>query len=158
MRKLPGLVFLAVCSVVYLTPFAPLAWAGETLMGTINVTDGGTATNRTTGYVAYACPANATGGCFEIGTNNKITVQCDQACFIGANVSGCDAGQCLKVAADEKFPTSVSSQALTLTGRAFNSDGGTAGVAVTYTGGWFAASPVSGAACVCKVFLRSGTE
>lgn len=154
--------FTPAVAVVTLLAFS--AWAGETLLGVIVVTDGGTGTNKTAGATA-AAPTTFINGTrcnagFDIGPNAKLTVQTDEGCFVGANVTGCDAGQCLSLAANEKFPTSVGPN-ISMTGSAWNWDGGsqsTPCVVTAYTG-WIAVSPpLGGAACHAKVFQRSGTE
>jgi len=153
-----GLVVLLACFVAFLSPFAPVldAWAGESLLGKLVVNDGGTTTNRCTGWSAYAGA-----GAFVVSPLSKITIQCDGIADILTDVGGCDAGACLRVVANEKFPTSVNTNK-TLTCKAYNSDGGTAGVSVTYTGGWVAMSPdpatAAGVATTCKVYARTGTE
>lgn len=150
-----ALLFLALASI---TP----AWAGDKLIGTILVTDGGTASNRTTGYTAYACPSNVNGGCFEVGVNNIIDVQCVEDCFVCLDMSGCDAGTGVALGAGMLLPESTASIAITNTGKAYNSDGGSAGHSVTYTGGWISVSPwntdAGGTTVHAKVFQRNGRE
>lgn len=120
------------------------AWAGETLLGTIVVSDGGTASNRTTGTT------------FVVSPLSKISIQCDQAGFVLTDVPGCDAGKCVEVASKQFFATSVNTNK-TFTSCAYNADAGC--TAVTYTGGYVAAAPASGAASmVCRVFSRNGLE
>lgn len=136
---------------------ALLAHGGEVMNstrgGTIAVTDGGTASNRTTGFRGYASTET-----FVVSPLAKITIQCDQDAYVGTDVAGCDAGQCLELTAGTMFPTQVNGSQ-TLTGHAWNSDGGGAGHAVAYSGGWVAIAPVTGAStAVCKVFARSGLE
>lgn len=123
---------------------AIVCYAGEIRLGTIVVTDGGTATNRTTGTT------------FVVPTNSKISIHTDEACFVGVGVSGCDAGMCIPLTANQLFPTSTNA-AKTLTGCAYNVDAGC--TAVTYTGGWVAVSPPSGGAnCHGYVYARTGQE
>ncbi len=81
-----------------------LAWAGDKLIGTVIVTDAGTASNRTTGYTAYACPANVNGGCFLVGSPTILDVQCDEDCLVCTDLAGCDAGS-RDVAANINRPT-----------------------------------------------------
>lgn len=152
-------VFGFVCvSLLGVAPFFGVALAGEKLIGTLIVSDGGTVTNRTSGYTNYACPANTTGGCFllPVGVSAYISVQCDQASYVLTDVAGCDAGQCLKLAADQLLTTSVNT-VKNLSAYVINSDGGAA-LAITYNGGWIASAPVSGASSVCRVFDRRGNE
>ncbi len=156
MRKLAALIVLV----------ASAAWAGEVLLGVIVVTDGGTGSNRTAGAAAAApttfldrtkCNAG-----FAVNSLDKVTIQTDEGCYVATDVSGCDAGMCLLLAANEKFPTSINTSK-TFTAYAYNWDGGSQAVsatcAVTYTGGWISvAPPVGGAACHAKVFYRTGKE
>ena len=111
-------------------------WAGETLLGTISVPDGGTASNRCT-----AVP-------FVIPTSQKITIQCNADSYVGVDVPGCDGGTCLKVLADQILPTSVST--VTKSCHAIN------GGVTTYTGSHVAMSTATVGAC--RVYKRSGTE
>ncbi len=74
------------------------------------------------------------------------------------DVPGVDAGTGLKLAADEKFPTSVNSYT-SKPANALNGDGGSAAVGVYYCGGWVAVAPVPGASlAVCRVYQRNGFE
>ena len=131
---------------------ATVAYAGEKYLGVLIVTDAGTVSNRTTGYAAYTAA-----GAFVVQPPAKISIQCDQDSFVGVDVPGCDAGQCLKLLAGQLLPTSVDT-ARSLTGYVVNSDGG-ANLAITYSGGWVASAPVTGnAVSVCKVFSRQGME
>jgi hypothetical protein len=145
------------------------AWAGETLLGVILVTDGGSGTNFTAGIAATngvmassAATISAT-QCvtgFDVGGNRKITVQTDEGCFVCVNLSGADAGNCLSTAANEKLPTSTG-DTRSLTSSAWNWDGGSQATPCVTTryGGWVAvAPPLGGAACHAKVFGRTGTE
>lgn len=123
---------------------AGAVWAGETLLGTIVVSDGGTASNRTTGTTFIVAPLT------------KISVQCDQAGFVLNDVPGCDAGTCIEVASKQFFTSSINASK-TYTSCAYNADAGC--TSVTYTGGWIAAAPASAAASmVCRVFSRNGGE
>lgn len=112
------------------------AHAGEMLLGTIYVPDGGSATNRCT-----ATP-------FVIPPSSRITVQCSAESYVGTNVGGCDGGTCLKITADAIFPTSVGNVVAKCT--AIN------GGATTYTGGHLAMSTAT--VSYCRVYSRSGTE
>ncbi len=134
---------------------ATSAFAGEILLGTLVVTDAGSVTNRTVGNI------NSGAGQFVVAPLSKITVQCDQAGLVLTDVAGCDAGNCIRVAADEKFATSINTSKK-LSARAWNWDGGAQGSAepvVTYTGGWIAAAAPAGQAVLyCRVYSRTGTE
>lgn len=160
MKRLAFSALLAV-SVFVVGFLATPAHSGERFLGRLLVIDGGTATNRT------MCASNTgtgTAGCststlpFVVPSSTKITIQTDEACLVGTDVAGCDAGTCLYTAAGEKFPTSTG-PAVVLVGLAAPGDAGTSGVAVKYTGGWVAIAPVLGAqVCHARVFERSGTE
>lgn len=147
---------------------ATAAWAGEKLLGIIVVTDGGSGTNYSSGGTANvdgvltSNPLNLVNGTrcntgFEIGApGTLITIQTDEGCFCGVDVVGCDAGQCLKLAADEKFPTSVKRK-ITFADPSWNWDGGSAApasaCAASHTGTRLAcAPPIGGAACHARVF------
>ncbi len=120
------------------------ALAGEFYKGTIRVDDAGTMSNFDTGYFDSTAPNSS----FALKGNSKITLQCDQAAWVTSERKSCDAGNCLKVAADEKFPTSTN--ALTLVSPTM--DGG------SYSGGVVGVAPVSGVVLTCRVFERTGTE
>lgn len=151
MRKLVAVLALTAAVV------ATVAWAGESgtatspLLGKLVVSDAGTTTNRCTGWAAYAG-----GGAFVVPPLAKISVQCDSAAYFLTDVAGCDAGNCVKLAADQFF-TSTINGSKTLTCYAFNSDAGIIGVPVTYTGGWVSMAPV-GASATCRVWSRKGDE
>jgi len=143
------------------------AAAGEfPLLGTILVSDAGTGSNRTAASSAgapttYINRTRCSAG-FVVTPQSKISVQCDQAAYVGVNVAGCDAGTCVELAAKQFFTTSVGA-AQTLTARAWSWDGGSQAAAsacvVTYTGAWVAVAPVTGAAAAtCRVFERQGNE
>lgn len=138
-------------AVVTLLAFS--AWAGETFIGNIYVSDGGTVSNATTGYGSAGCaystqsgPACATDQAFPIGTNVKLTLQPDSACCVSVNRATTDGGICTGLTAGQLFPTSTATTPVTAT----QSDGG------TYSGGIISitASP----SCRLRVFTRSGTE
>lgn len=135
-----------------LTLAAFSAWAGETFIGNIYVSDGGTVSNATTGYGSAGCaysttsgPACATDQAFPIGANVKLTLQPDSACCVSVNRATTDGGICTGLTAGQLFPTSTG-QAVTTT----QSDGG------TYTGG--IVSITATPSCRLRVFTRSGTE
>lgn len=137
---------------------ATSAWAGEFLLGTLGVYDGGVVTNRTNGYVNYSCPPSDGGlGCFVVSPQTKITVQPDDAVYFITDVPTTSATRGLFIAGGEKFPTSINGNR-TGTAYANNSDGGTVGVAVTYTGGWVTMTSTDGGPRNVKVFARTGTE
>ena len=138
---------------------ATAAWAGEKLLGKLVVNDGGTTSNRCSGYSGYAAT-----GAFVVPVLAKITIQCDSDAYVLTDAAGCDAGQCIKLTAGTLFPTSVN-VSKTLSCGAFNSDGGVAAansLNVSYTGGHVAMSPLesaaAGAITTCRVFSRAGTE
>jgi hypothetical protein len=155
MKQALGALSVALCLAVSASPFAT-AFAGESLLGTIIVTDAGTSTNRTTGWGAYAGT-----GSFVVKPLTKISIQCDQASLVLTDVAGVDAGTGIRVAADQAFPTSVNTNK-NLTGYSFNSDGGVAAAnrnAVTYNGGWVAVAPITGnSISYCRVYSRKGDE
>ncbi|MEY4955768.1 MAG: hypothetical protein RL409_25 [Gemmatimonadota bacterium] len=140
MRKL-GL--LTVC-------LAASALAGPRLLGVLTVSDGGTTTNRCTGWGAYAG-----GGAFTINPLSNIMVQCDAPATVLNDVAGCDGGPtCVTLAANQVLWTTINGNK-NLTCHAFASDGGTAGHAVTYNGGHFAMYPLAPAdsqVVRCKVY------
>lgn len=156
MKYLPGSLLVLTCLAVFVSPFAPLAHAGEALLGKLVVSDGGTTANRCTGWEAYAGA-----GSFVVTPLTKISIVCDSTAYVLTDVAGCDAGNCVKLAADQFFTTSVN-VAKNLTCKAFASDGGVAGHAVTYNGGWVAMSPDpgagAGAVTTCRVYSRKGDE
>ncbi len=138
------------------TLWALAASGGEKPLGIIIVTDAGTQSNRTTGYTAYA-----TATAFSIGPQSKISVQCDQDCYVCTDAAGCDAGTGVNLGAGMLLPTSIGTS-VCLTGKSYNSDGGTAGNPVTYCGGWLSVAPWNtdggGTTAVAHVFSRSGLE
>jgi len=123
---------------------ATTAWAGEVLLGTLRVADGGTTANRTT-----ATP-------FVVPSNALLSIQCDQASYVMTDVATCDAGVCVYLGANMLLPTKVNGSK-TYSYPATNPDGGAA-ITTSYSGGWVASSPGSGATSVCKVFSRTGQE
>ena len=132
------------------------AWAGETFMGRIYVSDAGTVSNATTGYGSAGCASQTSptgaGACdqaFPLGSNLKLTIQCDSACGVSVNRGTTDAGIAMALSAAEKFPTSLATTNFTTA----LPDAG------SYTGGLVSISPTPGSAtCRCNVFTRSGTE
>ncbi len=92
------------------------AWAGETFLGRIYVSDGGTVNNATTGYLSAGCsrqqdPAGA-GACdqaFPLGTGIKLLIQSpDSDCCVSTNRATTDAGICFRVTANQMLPLSLS--------------------------------------------------
>jgi hypothetical protein len=144
MKRLSLYAVAAVCVGVALS-FAPLAHAGETPIGIITITDGGTATNR--------CNAAAA---FDIGNNVKLTLQCDAGVYVQTNAVTAPAGSSLSIEAGEKFPTSVGAQTSRTCFGVLLSDAGVN--PTTSYNGHLAISAVSGATASCKVFVRTGTE
>lgn len=115
------------------------------LIGMIMVQDGGTISNIDTGYNNGNYPNAA----FNLSVaNQKLTIQCDQAAYVLTDQNGVDAGNGIKLAADEKLTTSINSIGRTWT----KLDGG------SYTGGIVSIAPVSGATAICKVWSRTGLE
>lgn len=144
---------------------AMTAWAGDTLLGVILVSDGGTVSNATTGYGSAGCAAQGTspggaGACaqsFRIGCPMLISIQCkDQGAKVAVNQYTVDAGQGVTLAADQFLTDSTGSCVYVPPGtvaRAGVLDGG------FYTGGVVAISPLAGAArAECNVYSRVGNE
>lgn len=163
---MPKLTLLCVCVAAVALSGCAKAWAEVSPpLGIITVTDGGTASNRS------MCASDAggttdvrTSGCasaflpFVIPTSTKITIQCDQAAYVATGLAGVDAGSGMKLAVDEKFPTSTGATRYICTA-ASNGDGGSAAVGVCYSGGWVSIAPLVGSSlAVCRVFARLGTE
>lgn len=135
MKRLICLVGLVVSAAVL---------AGELRLGTIVVTDGGTANNRNTGTT------------FLLPTAGQISVHTDEGCFVGVDVSGCDAGMCIPLAANQLFPTSTNSMH-NYTSCGYNVDGGC--TAVTSNAYYLSVAPPSGGAnCHAYVYSRNGKE
>ena len=157
MRNLPGALLVALCLVVYATPFVPLAHAGERLLGVLIVSDGGTVANPCTKVGAYKVDA----GPFYIAPRSLLSVQCDFAAHFLTDVAGVDAGTGIELAAGQFFTTSVG-DGKSFTCKAFASDAGIAGHNITYYGGWVAigahASSLNSTITSCRVYDRSGLE
>ncbi len=134
----------------------------EDWIGTIIVTDGGTSSNRTTGYTnsnygistkAFSVPA----------PNGKISIQCDEDAWVCTNRAGCDAGVGVAITAGQLFPTTTVAQS-TQSGQSMNPDAGVgqaSGFTVTYYGGHVSIAPNNtdaGCTAVCRVYTRSGNE
>ncbi len=139
------------CLVFARMEVVPEAAAGERFLGKMEVYDAGTTSNRCTGYVAYASPT-----AFVVPPKAKISIQCDSASHVLTDVANVDAGRGIALAAGQFFTTSING-AQTLSCRAFNSDGGSAGHIVTYTGSWVTMSADS-ASATCNVYERDGFE
>lgn len=128
------------------------AWAGETFIGRLYVSDGGTVSNASTGYASAGCASqSAVGGAgacdqaFVIGVHTQLTIITPEACCVSINRGTTDAGICTPTTAGQWLPTSTSSSLLTQTGLP---DGG------SYTG---ALVSISGN-CHAQVFTRDGRE
>ncbi len=183
MRKLrvaAQLLGVAVIALAWLATFAtfiPSAWAGELYLGTIYVTDGGTANNANTtvtdagrdgdGGLIIDGGVYATrhvSAAFAIPVNpGKITLQeQNRASFVGVQVPACDAGRCLSLAVAEKFPTSTGSAITVVYSAASQNllyDAGVNYTSITYTGGVVSVAPAVGACCVAvDVYSRNGAE
>ncbi len=131
---------------------ATAAWAGERFLGVIAVTDGGSSNNAITGYGLAGCAITvkecSIPQAFYIPPSAKLTVICNSVAHLTANRNTTDAGVGMKLAADEKFPTSTG-PAVTVA----LPDGG------TYRGGVLAISPAAGSSGgACGTYERSGTE
>ncbi len=134
------------------------AWAGDKLLGVVLVTDGGTVNNASTGYGSAGCASQTSlpsgaGACaqaFNIGTSILLSVQCkDQSAMFAANVPTVDAGQGIKLAADQFLTSSTGSSPITVS----LPDGG------SYRGGLVAISPIAGGSrAECNIFQRTGNE
>ncbi len=151
-------------------------WAGELYLGTIFVTDGGTANNANTtvtdagrdgdGGLIIDGGVYATryvSAAFAIPVNpGKITLQeQNRASFVGVQVPACDAGRCLSLAAAEKFPTSTGAAITVVYSAASQNllyDAGINYTSITYTGGVVSVAPVSGCCVAVDVYSRNGAE
>ena len=107
-------------------------------LGIIRSDDAGTITYFDTGYLngktkGISVPFNLT------TANQRLTIQCDQAAYVLTDVYGVDAGNGIKLAADEKLTTSLNSVNRVV---AVKLDGG------TYTGGIVSVAPLPGSAIV----------
>lgn len=133
------------------------AHAGEpNIIGKLEVRDGGSICNRTTGGGVSTQPSTA----FNVDFPLKFTFQPEQDCYVCVDCTGCDAGTCLKFAANSLNLSQTNGNA-SRTGHAYNWDGGTQAnpFPVTYNGGWVCASAVPPAVdCVVKFAKRSGLE
>lgn len=170
MKRLLGAVqfvgsvaLLALCVVVYLSPFA--AVAGDRLLGVILVSDGGTVSNATTGYSSGGCSlqsgvqgAGACAQAFPIGVSTLLSIQCrDNSAMIAVNKATTDAGEGVKVAADQFLMSSTAATPVTIFALASNNSGMPDGG--TYTGGVVSISPIAGASTArCAVWSRQGNE
>lgn len=175
MRRLGQFLAVVVAAVVLAAAVAVSlpAFAGDRLLGVILVTDGGTASNATTGYGSAGCaheydPAGA-GACaqsFRIGANTLLSVQCkDQGAKFRANWYTVDAGQGITLAADQFLTTSVGQSVYVPPGcNGIQTDGGPCfrpGVldGGEYNGGVVSISPLAGAArAECNISQRTGNE
>lgn len=150
------------------------AWAGETFIGRLTVSDAGSISNATTGYGSAGCASQSSplgaGACaqaFPIGICAKLTIQAVGACCVSVNRASTDAGMCMLLADGEKFPTSVACATSPLGPLMVGlSDGGSTMANVggmpdggTYNGALVSITPPAGSTtCSANVFTRSGTE
>ncbi len=146
---------------------ASVAWAGETFLGTILVSDGGSVSNATTGYGSAGC---GTGGAcaqaFRVPTATPISIQAITACTVVVNSSFADAGNGVQLTAGQFFTSSTATTPVTVwpinpDGGTINSHGQWGGVpdGGTYTGGIVSIAPAAGAASAqVTVFSRLGNE
>ncbi len=111
--------------------------------------------NATTGYGSAGCARTTNGAAacpqaFVVPTSGApISIQCSTAAFVKVNYAAVDAGDGVKLAADQFFTTTVATNPM----RASLSDGG------TYSGGLVAICPVLGSTVAeCGVFVRTGKE
>lgn len=103
----------------------------ETPLGSIYVTDGGAAYNRTAHVID--------GGTFAIPQGSKITVQCTAPVYVCTDNTTCSSEKGIKIDTDVAFPTSVGPAP----------ESGSALVSVR---------PVSGSTVICTVHRRTGNE
>ncbi len=143
-------------TVAVLALVATAAWAGEDLLGRLYTTDGGPVNNATTGYGSAGCGGGGPNGApacrqaFRVpNMGAPISIQCSTAAVVKVNYAAVDAGDGVRLAADQFFTTSVKQQDAT----AALPDGG------SYSGGLVSIAPVAGAtAAECAVFVRTGKE
>lgn len=128
------------------------AFAGETFLGRIYVSDGGTVSNASTGYGSAGCSrqqdvagAGACDQAFPLGTGIKLLIQSpDSDCCVSTNRATTDAGICFRITANQMLPVSLSNSPQP----AALPDGG------SYNLGLISIAPPPGsAACRLNVFL-----
>ena len=145
------------------------AYAGERLLGTMLVSDGGSVNNATTGYGAAGCASQSSlggaGSCpqaFRIGASMLLSVQCVSAAILKVNWYVADAGDGVKLAADQFFTTSTGSGAVVVPSLTLPDGGGRIVGGMpdggSYVGGVVAIYPVDGVRAECRVFERHGGE
>ncbi len=144
---------------------AGAAFSGDKLLGVLLVTDGGSVSNATTGYLSAGCSheydqegAGACAQAFRIPVATLISIQCkEQGARVVVNKRRTDAGEGIAVAADQFLMSSTSATPVYIPPLASNNagmpDGG------TYSGGVVSISPLAGATrAECNVFSRLGNE
>lgn len=141
------------------------AWAGDKLLGVIVVSDGGTVSNATTGYGSAGCSrqqdpggAGACAQAFPIGPSTLLSIQCrDNSAMFAANKRTTDAGEGIKLAADQFLTTSTAAQSFYVPPISGSNNGMPDGG--SYVGGIVSISPIAGSADArCAVFSRQGNE
>ncbi len=163
-------VFLAACLMVYATPLAPIAWAGETLLGVLLASDGGSVNNANTGYGSAGCApqgsVNGAGACaqaFQVPASTPISIQCSTAASVKVNAPAVDAGDGIRVVADQ-FLTSSTATTSKFLGPSNLPDAGLITSNGVPDGGWYygglvSCSPIAGAStCRCNIYQRQGNE
>ncbi len=185
--KLPLFAFLAAyAGTLTLLAFAPaIAHAGEDLLGTIFVTDGGTASNVTTtlpdagrlldGGLQSAADGGANptrwfSAAFPIPAYARLSVQCRDNAHVGVNVESCtppanstSRSTCPRVSAEVLFPTSVNTitknRSVSCIQPNLLADGGVDTQTCTILGGVVSVAPADGGvSAVCDVYTRDGRE
>lgn len=149
---------------------ASTAW-GLDKLGTIYVTDGGTANNVTTTVRDAGLQADAgvitdggatdflwAGNGFNIPVGTNSVIECRQDCHINTDVFGCDAGTCPRLYGEQWLQLYVAhNKGLTYTRRdgTVLVDGGLQGTTTSYFGGFVAISPADGGTtCICDVYAN----
>lgn len=148
---------------------ASIAGAADYL-GTILVTDGGTANNVTTtvrdaGIQSDGGLVTADGGAtdliwagygFNVPVGTHAIIQCRQDCHVNTDAFGCDAGTCPRLYGEQWLQLYVAhNKGLTYTrfDGIVQADGGLESATQTYRGGIIAISPADGGAnCTCQVW------
>ncbi len=139
-----------------LTLCTTAAWAGEDLLGRLYTNDAGPVNNATTGYGSAGCGSAGVNGApacaqaFRIPTlGAPISIQCTTAAVVKVNYAAVDAGDGIRLAADQLLTTTVQ-----LNGAVARlPDAG------TYVGGLVSICPIAGALTAeCAVFVRTGKE
>lgn len=138
-------VFMLLSAVVY---------AEEQLIGKIAVTDGGYATNYSTGYLAAGCPVGEScNQAFALPSKLLVTVQCDQPAVVSVSRASNDAGIGVVLAANQALFTDTGKL---MSRGVLTPDGG------TYYGAVISVSPTPGVGAnvvtTCSVHNRNGLE